>query len=398
MNFRVYILAIAAFVVGMVELIVGGILNLIADDLHISVSSAGQFITIFSVSFAISGPILINLTSRMERKKLYLYTMVVFMLSNLIITFTSSYGAIIAARAISAMSGSVIVVLSVTMAASLVPASHKGRAIGIIYMGISGSLVLGVPLGIMIGNAYGWRAPFLVIALLSLLSMAGIALFTKRTAPSPVVPLREQLSLLKNSKIISAQLIVFLMLTGHLTLYGYLQPYVESTFSVSPGMMSVVYFLFGIAAVSGGGVGGWISDRFGTKRSILTIVACFSVSMFLVMLTAQISIWVFLIAMMIWSALSWAISPAQQAYLLQLAPDHAETQLSLNSSMLHLGIALGSVIGSTVISQSSVANNPWVGGIIAAFAFAVAAFSLTRRSASAKEQAAPASSQTADQL
>ncbi|SMF65023.1 MFS transporter, DHA1 family, putative efflux transporter [Paenibacillus uliginis N3/975] len=397
MNFRVYILAIAAFVVGMVELIVGGILNLIAEDLQISISSAGQFITIFSIAFAISGPILINVTAKMERKKLYLYMMTAFMISNLIVAFTSSYAAIIAARALSAMSGSVIIVLSVSMAASLVPESHKGRAIGIIYMGISGSLVLGVPLGMVIGNAYGWRAPFLVIAILSLLSMAGIALFTKRTAPNPVVPLREQLALLKNSKIVSAQLIVLLMLTGHLTLYGYLQPYVQSTFNVSPGMMSVVYFLFGIAAVTGGGFGGWIADRFGTKRSILAIVACFSVSMFMVMLTAQISFWVFLIAMMIWSALSWAISPAQQTYLLQLAPDNAETQLSLNSSMLHLGIASGSIIGSTVIEKSSVANNPWVGGIIAAVAFGVAFFSLTRRSAPAKDEAA-ASSRTAEQL
>lgn len=392
MNFRVYILAIAAFVVGMVELIVGGILNLIADDLHISISSAGQFITIFSVSFALSGPILINLTAKMERKKLYLYTMAVFMVSNLIVAFTSSYAAIIVARALSAMSGSVIVVLSISMAASLVPESHKGRAIGIIYMGISGSLVLGVPLGIVIGNAYGWRAPFIAIALLSLLAMIGIALFTNRLAPKPVVPLREQLALLKNSKIISAQLIAFLMLTGHLTLYGYLQPYVQSTFHVSSSTMSVVYFLFGIAAVVGGGAGGFIADRFGTKRSILTIVACFSISMFVVMLTAQVSFWVFLIAMMLWSGLSWALSPAQQAYLLQLAPDNAETQLSLNSSMFHLGIALGSMIGSAVIAQSSVANNPWVGGTIAAVAFGVAAFSLTRHSTGKKEQTVSASS------
>ena len=398
MNFRVYILAIAAFVVGMVELIVGGILNLIAEDLGISIGSAGQFITIFSISFALSGPILINMTAKMERKKLYLYTMAVFMVSNVIVAFTSSYAAIIAARALSAMSGSVIVVLSVSLAASLVPETHKGRAIGIIYMGISGSLVLGVPLGMMIGNAYGWRAPFLVIAVLSLLAMAGIAMFTKRTAPSPVIPLREQLALLKNGKIISAQLIVLLLLTGHLTLYGYLQPFVESTFQVSPAMMSLVYFLFGIAAVSGGGAGGWIADRFGTKRAILVIVACFSLSMFVVLLTAQISFWIFLIAMMIWSALSWAISPAQQTYLLQLAPDNAETQLSLNSSMLHLGIAMGSIIGSTVIEHSSVSNNPWVGGLIAAAAFGVAAYSLSRGSAPAKEKPASTSSLSAEQL
>lgn len=387
MNFRVYILAIAAFVVGMVELIVGGILNLIAADLGISVSSAGQFITIFSIAFAVSGPILINLTAKMDRKKLYLLMMIVFTFSNVMVALTSSYAAIVAVRALSAMSGSVIVVLSVSMAAALVPGTHKGRAIGIIYMGISGSLVLGVPIGMVIGNAYGWRAPFLVIAALSLIAMAGVALFTKPTAPGPVIPLKEQLASLKNSKIVSAQLIVLLMLTGHLTLYGYLQPFVESTFQVSPAMMSAVYFIFGIAAVSGGGAGGWIADRFGTKKAILSIVGAFSLSMFIVLLTAQISFWVFLVAMMLWSALSWAISPAQQTYLLELAPDNAETQLSLNSSMLHLGIALGSTIGGAVIRHSSVSNNPWVGGLIAAAAFGMAAYSLSRRTAPARKQA-----------
>ena len=397
MNFRVYILAIASFVVGMVELIIGGILNLISQDLNISDSAAGQLMTVFSLAFALSGPILINLTAKMERKKLYLWMMAVFALSNLSVAFTSSYAAIVVARALSAMSGSVIVVLSVSLAASLVPASHKGRAIGIIYMGISGSLVLGVPIGIVLGNAFGWRAPFLIIAGLSVLAMAGIALFTKRTAPGPVVPLREQLASLKNSKIVSAQLIVLLMLAGHLTLYGYLQRYMELTFAVSPGLISMAYFLFGIAAVTGGGAGGWIADRFGTKRSILALSGFFSLSMFLVLLTSQVSFWLFLPFMMAWSALSWAMSPAQQTYLLQLAPENAETQLSLNSSMMHLGIAAGTVIGGFVIDTSSVSNTPWVGGLIAAAAFALAAFSLSRRSLPERDKA-PAEPIAAEQL
>lgn len=378
MNIRIYILAIAAFVVGMVELIVGGILSLIADDLQISISSAGQFITIFSVSFAISGPILMNMTAKMERKKLYLYALGVFFISNVVVALTSSYAMIMAARALSAAGGAVIVVLSITMAAQLVPASHKGRAIGIIYMGISGSLVLGVPIGLVIGNNFGWRAPFLVIAGLSLIAMIGIALMLKKTAPQPVMPLRKQLATLKNSKLISAQLIGLLMLTGHLTLYGYLEPYVESTFHIDANMVSFVYFLFGLAAVIGGGLGGWIADRWGINRSIITIVACFSAAMFTLMAAAQVSFTVFLAAMMLWSALSWALSPAMQTYLMKIEPETVDIQLSLNSSMNHLGIAAGSLVGSTVIEQSSVANNPWVGGCIAIIALVCAAYSLTR--------------------
>lgn len=379
MNIRVYILAIAAFVVGMVELIVGGILNLIAQDLNISVSSAGQFITVFSVAFALSGPILMNLTAKLDRKHLYLYSLAAFILSNLIVVFTSSYVMILAARALSAMSGAVMIVLSISMASQLVPATHKGRAIGVIYMGVSGSLVLGVPVGLVIGNSYGWRAPFLLIALLSLIAMIGIAVMIKPTPPSPVVPLRTQLAALKSSKIISAHLINMLMLTGHLTLYAYLTPYVESIFHVSPSVISVMYFLFGIAAMIGGGAGGLLSDRFGTKRSILLIVICFSLSLFAMTFASQASFYVFLIMMMIWGGLSWSISPAQQTYLMQIAPDTIDIQLSINSSMSHLGIAAGSVVGSAVINSSSVVHNPWVGGIIALLALGAAAYSLSRK-------------------
>lgn len=378
MNFCIMLMAAVAFVVGTVELIVGGILELIAKDLHISVSAAGQFITMYSIAFAISAPLLMNMTAKMERKTLYLGSLGVFLLSNVLVALSSNYALILSARALSAMSGAIIIVLSITLASRLVPPSYSGRAIGIIYMGISGSLVLGVPIGMTIGNAYGWRAPFLLIAGMSAVGIVGISLFLHKSPPEKAVPLRKQLASLKDGKIVSGQLISFLLLMGHLTLYAYLAPYVQSLFPVSPGILSLVYFLFGIAAVAGGGLGGWISDRWSTRRSLIVITACFACSMFMLPLAANISFYMFLAVVMIWSALSWAISPAQQMYLIQNAPEEADIQLSLNSSIMQLGIACGSLIGGVVIETSSVANNFWVGGLLALAALGCAVFSLTR--------------------
>ncbi|MCR8845017.1 MFS transporter [Paenibacillus sp. SC116] len=385
MPFRVYILAIAAFVVGTVELIVGGILELIAADLNVSVSAAGHFITVFSIAFAVSAPILMNVTAKMDRKKLYVISLFVFMIANLIVAMSSSYNVILAARALSAMSGSIIIVLSIMMASQLVTPSHKARAIGTIFMGISGSLVLGVPLGMVLGNAYGWRAPFYFIALLSAIAMLCIQLLMEKTAPNPVIPLRKQLASLKDSKIVSGQLISFLLLTGHLTLYAYFAPYVQSIFNVSASAMSIIYFLFGIAAVSGGGIGGWIADRIGTHKALLIIVPSFALSMFVLPLAAQVSLYVFLAVVMIWSALSWAISPAQQTYLMQSAPETADIQLSLNTSIMHLGIACGSFVGGIAIKEASVAINPWIGGCIALLGLVSALFSLSRRSRASEQ-------------
>ncbi|UHA72214.1 MFS transporter [Paenibacillus sp. 481] len=378
MNFRVYILAIAAFVVGTVELIIGGILDQVAADMNISVSAAGQLITIFSIVFAIAAPILMNLTAKVERKKLYLISLVVFMISNIIVALSSSYAMVMAARALSAAGGALIIVLSITIASSLVKPEFKGRAIGIIFMGISGSLVLGVPIGMVIGNAYGWRSPFWFIAALTVVAMIGIFAFLDKIQPTAVVPLRQQLASLKSAKIISGQLITFLFLTGHLTLYAYLTPYLQETFQLNSTWITIVYFLFGIAAVAGGGMGGVMADKLGTKRALLLIVSTFAVTMFVLPLTAQISLFVFMAVMMIWSALSWAVSPAQQSYLMQSAPETAEIQSSLNTSIMHLGIAAGSVVGGVVIDHSSVLNNAWVGCAFVVVALGCAAFSVTR--------------------
>ncbi|MDR0268615.1 MFS transporter [Paenibacillus sp.] len=375
MNFRIYILAIACFVVGMVELIVGGILDLISKDLHISLSSAGQLITLYSVIFAVTGPLLLAATARMERKKLYQCALLVFIIGNLLSIVSPNFVTMLIARILSAASGALITVMSITMAAQMAEKEYKARAIGVIFMGVSGSLVLGVPFGMMLGNSFGWRAPFVMITLLAVVSLVAIRVFIPRTTPEVQVPLRQQLASLKSGKIISAHLISILMLTGHLTLYAYLTPFLQQMLHLSPSALSLFYLVFGIAAVTGGGFGGWVTDKFGAEKSILTIVSIFAIVMFLMPLSTFSAV-VCLIVMIVWSGLSWSISPSLQSYLIQSAPESAEIQQSLNSSASHIGIALGSAIGGIVIEGSSVYYNAWVGVIFVILALASALFSI----------------------
>ncbi|MDQ0245014.1 DHA1 family purine base/nucleoside efflux pump-like MFS transporter [Bacillus fengqiuensis] len=387
MNFRVYILASSAFIVGIVELIIGGILDQIAADLHISISKAGQLISVFSLAFAVSSPVLLNATAKVERKKLYLWTLFFFLIGNLMAVFSPNYTVLLLSRIVSAATASLLIVLSVTVASNLVKPEYKGRAIGVIYMGVSGSLVLGVPLGMTLGNLYGWRAPFVLISALTVLAAASIFFFLKETPPNPIVPLPEQLKALRNSKIISAQFISILMLTGHLTLYAYFTPFLQSALHLDATMISVMYFVFGLAAVAGGGMGGFASDKLGIGRSILTIIPLFAVAMILMPMATKAPFWVFLIVMIIWSALSWSISPAQQSYLIQIAPKTADIQLSINNSASHIGIAAGSAIGGIVIEKSSVMYNSWVGVLFILAALLCAFYSLTKSSTAVHEKA-----------
>ncbi|MTW86940.1 MFS transporter [Virgibacillus dakarensis] len=379
MNLKVYILAIATFVVGTVELIVGGILDIIANDLHISLSSAGWLITLYALVFAVSAPVLMTITAKVERKKLYLWTLVVFLIGNVIAAFSPNYIALVVGRIISAAGGSLIIVLSITIASSIVKEKYQARAIGTITMGVSASLVLGIPLGLLIGKAYGWRAPFILISALTLITMIGIAVLLPRIAPKQVIPLRQQLLTLKKPKIISAQLTTVLVLSGHLTLYAYFTPFLQEVLHLNANWISFVYFVFGIAAVVGGGLGGWSADRWGSVKSTLVIIPAFAIVIFLIPIST-FSFYLFLVVMVVWSMLSWAITPAQQNYLIKTAPESSDIQLSLNASALQLGIALGSAVGGVVIANHSIVNNAWVGGLFVLVAFLCAIFSVTRPS------------------
>lgn len=381
MNFKVYILATATVIVGLVELIVGGILPSIADDLQITIGSAGQLITVFALVYAVSGPVLLSLTAKLERKKLYLVSLSVFFLGNVLTYFSTDFSYVMAARVITAMSASLVIVLSLTVAGKMVKPAFQGKAIGIISMGISSSLVLGVPFGILITNWFGWRTVFLGIALLTIVPFILISIYLGRIQPEQVQPLSAQIKALGNLKIIGAHLAMTFMLAGHYTFYAYFTPFLENTLNLGGYWVSVFYLLFGVAAVSGGGIGGALADRIGSTKSMLIFISTFSIVLFILPYTTFFMP-LFIVVMMIWGALSWSNSPATQAYLIQTDPDNSDIHQSLHNSAIQMGIALGSGIGGVVIeNQGSAASTASVGAgvVVIAFICAVISIALPKR-------------------
>lgn len=381
MNLKIYVLTIATFTVGLVELIIGGLLPTIAKDLDVSLSMTGQLITIYALMYAIAGPTLLALTGKIERKKLYISSMLIFTLGCFLAAWSPSYAVLFISRIITATSGSLIVTLSLTIAVKLVPKDFQARVIGVISMGVSSAIVLGVPLGVMAGDYISWRMLFFIIAILTLVAMMTVQFFLEPIhMTEQTVPLKTQLKSLRNPKIASAHIVTALTLAGHYTVYAYLTPFMETLLHLDSFQVSISYFLFGIAAVSGGLIGGILSDKLGSTKSILIIVGTFIAVMF-VLPWSTIHLYVFTFVLFIWGILSWALSPAQQSYLIKYAPESSDIQQSFNYSALQIGIALGSLFGGMVLDQTnSVASNAYFGGGIIIVAAVFAVYSLTRKS------------------
>src|SRR5699024_3687618 len=296
-----------------------------AADLNVSLGKVGLLITIFSFIFAIGSPILLILTSNIERKRLTLVSLGVFLVGNLVTVFSPTYTVVFIGRVISALSGALLIILCLTIAPSIVHPKYRGRAIGIVSMGVSASIVLGLPVGLLLGNAFGWRAPFILVSLLTVLSMAGVFFLMGRVEPKPSSSIKQQLATLKNRGVLFGQAVTFLFLGGHTILYAYLTPFAKTMLDVDGTWVSVIYMVFGIAAVSGGAIGGTLSDTWGSKNTIIATTILFAMVMFTIPYTT-FALPVFLIILVIWGMLSWTLAPATQSYLMGLSPDTSDIQ------------------------------------------------------------------------
>ncbi|MBP1904589.1 DHA1 family putative efflux transporter-like MFS transporter [Paenibacillus turicensis] len=356
----IYILALAIFLIGTIEYIITGVIDMMAVDMGVSTSEVGLFVTVFALSAAIIAPILIALTINMDRKKLLLITLGIFIASNALMLTNLSYEIVLWVRIIQGASGGITTVVAMAVATRLVEPEKRGNAIGIILMGLSSSLVLGVPIGTFFSELFGWRLLFIFIGLLSLLPWLIIFKKVPSIKEEEKVTLKIQLAILGNSKILTALVITLLYIGGYATLFTYITPFLQATSQLSITQISGILFLAGVCSFIGSKMGGQLADAKGSKFTILLGLLLQGITL-LLFAVAGFNLVVLIIVLMIFMLATWSISPAQQLYLVTLAPQNPDIALSVNTSFIQFGFALGSGLGGLVISQTSVQYLNWVG-------------------------------------
>lgn len=359
-TWKVYVLALVSFLVGTSNYIISGILDRIAETMGTSVAAAGQLITVYSLAYAVGTPILMALTAKMDRRKLLLYSLGLFIIANLLTFILTGFGLFIAARIITALGAGVVTVNALSIAAKIAPPGKQASAIANVTMGITASLIIGVPLGRMVASAFGWKAVFLAIAIVGVIAMLVIAAVFPHMQGDKPVPLIKQFALLKKPQVLVALAITFFWLGGYSLAYTYISPFLLEVTHLNESLISAALFVFGIASLIGSKVGGYSADKRGIIFTLVSGMVLHVISLILLSLVGQSVIAVFAI-LILWSFAAWSSAPAQQFNLVKLVPESSGIMLSLNSSMMQFAMAVGAGIGGLIVNRVSLASITWFG-------------------------------------
>ncbi|WP_426578855.1 MFS transporter [Bacillus altitudinis] len=355
----VYLLALAAFLIGTIEYIITGIIQMVAHDLHVTTSTAGLLVTSLALSAAIGAPIVIALTINMDRRKILTWTLIIFILSNFITSISHSFEMVMITRVLQGISGGTAIVVAMAVATRLVEREKRGTAIGIILMGLSSSLVLGVPIGTFLSSMIGWKALFAAIGVITLIPLIVVYRRIPSMKEQEPVTLRMQLSILKDKRILLAVAVTLFYVGGYSTLFTYLTPFLQKSANLSITEISGILLLAGICSFLGSSLGGMAADK---KGPIFTIFSGITLQIMMLMLLAFVTgnLVVMVAVIMIWMIATWSTSPAQQLYLVTLVPKSPDIALSVNTSFIQFGFALGSGLGGIVLNGTSVLNLSWI--------------------------------------
>jgi predicted MFS family arabinose efflux permease len=364
-------LALGTFATGTESFMIAPLLPRLADDLAVSVTVAGQLVTVFALTYALSSPVLSALSSGIGRRNLLLSSMAAFALANFIASTATNYWQLMGARILLACAAGLYVPSASALAGALVSPARRGTALAIVNGGTSSAVALGVPLGAVIGNVFGWRMTFVGVGILACVAVIGLFVGLPRNVGSGIAApsIRERLAVAGQRRVLLALLVTTLWATGAYTVYPYLGVYLTKVVGIDGSHVGLVFFIWGASAVVGLFIGGAINDRFGARAAIvpaftLLTLAYLSLSASANFLSIEHVRGPVLASVVLWGLAGWGFYPAQQALIMRYAGVKvASIALSLNASFMYLGFSFGALLGSFTLIHGSVANLGWVGAL-----------------------------------
>lgn len=386
MPLALFALTIAAYAIGTTEFVIVGLLPTVANDLHITLPLAGLIVSVYALGVTFGAPILTALTGRIERKHLLLGLMALFIAGNTMAALSPGYASLLVARVLSAFAHGVFFSVGSTIAADLVPENRRASAIAMMFMGLTVAIVTGVPLGTLIGQAFGWRATFAAVAALGVLAFAAIAtLLPSSLKKAPPASVGDQIRVLGSGRLLIVFAMTALGYGGTFVAFTYLASILQQVTGLAASSVSLILVVYGIAIAIGNIAGGRLANQ-NPVRALSWLFLAQAIVLVLFSFTA-VSPWLAIPTLAALGFLSFANVPGLQIYVVQLAkvvrPAAVDVASALNIAAFNLGIAAGAWIGGLVVeSPLGLAATPWVGAllVVAALLLTILSGVLDRRS------------------
>jgi len=361
-------LTISAFAIGTTEFVIVGLVPTIAEQLAISLPSAGLLVSIYALGVAIGAPVLTALTSRLPRKQLLIGLMVLFTAGNMLAWQAPDYTTLVIARLLTGLAHGVFFSIGSTIATSLVPKEKAASAIAIMFGGLTVALVTGVPLGTFIGQHFGWRETFLAVSLLGVIALVSSVLLIPSNIPGrTAATLREQLQVLTHPRLLIIYVITALGYGGVFTAFTFLAPMMQNLAGFSPSAVSWILLGYGVSVAIGNIWGGKLADKQGAVPALKIIFAALVILLMVFQFTASIQ-YAALATVLVMGIFAFGNVPGLQVYVVQKAeqytPNAVDVASGLNIAAFNIGIALGSIVGGQTVQHAGLAQTPWIGSLI----------------------------------
>ncbi|MFD9887905.1 MFS transporter [Amycolatopsis sp. NPDC059027] len=387
---RTSVLALGTFAVGTSGYVVAGLLPALTTQLHISATTAAQLVTAFAVAYAIGSPLFAALTGRWERRAVLVGALVVTAVGNVLAALAPEYYTLLAARVVTAIGAAVFTPAASAVAAELTAPERRGRAVALVFGGLTIATILGVPLGSLLSQQLGYQTVFALVGAFSLAGAVAVRFALPKVAPPPPVRFAERFSVARDTRVMAMLVTTVLACLAAFTVYTFISPVLATTAGLHGTAVTVLLFCYGIGGAIGNFAGGRVTDRWGARRPLLAVVAGLTVVLALLPLIASTAVGAGIV-MFLWGLCTWSFNPPVQHRLIELSPVHAGLALSLNASAIYLGVGLSGVVGGVVLDIGGPILLPEVAAVLTAVAAVVIVVGWRARTATAREEVAVSS-------
>ncbi|GHB34661.1 MFS transporter [Salinicola rhizosphaerae] len=375
-------LTLGSFTIGLTEFSPMGLLPVIANDLGISIPTAGMVVTAYAFGVTIFAPAVTLAAGRMARNRLLVLLALLLTAGNLLAVLSPSYEVLLVARVLTALCQGTFFGVGALVAASLVPPNRQAGAVAAVFMGLTVANVAGVPAMTYLGEYSGWRVPFMVITALGLVSALALTRALPHIPTKGGVDAKAEIGVMLRRPVLAALGMTVMTSTGQFTVFTYVAPMLQNTTGVSAQMITLALVIVGLGMTVGNSLGGRAADKSLQVTLVVTLVSLIVLLIALKLVLTQLI--PTLLLLFIWGGLCFALVPTMQMRVMRAAQNAPTLASSVNIGAFNLGNGLGAVVGGAVLNAGF--DYPEI-PLVSAAVFAIPLVFLLAQGAGARTQA-----------